>query len=636
MLYASRTNPAVETLSFDERASYIIGVEEGTYYAINGKTGDKDYSSNADAGTVTQYTITALSSTGGTIFLRKGTYVWSSVPSFPKSIPRWLKITGEGGTVIQLSTNAPRAFDFNRTADYDTFQFIWLESFTVDCNNVGGKHHVIIGTYVDNVVTNNINVNHIVVRDVKTINVPVDSSETNTRYNIWIAPNRTAGNLTLRDMWFEGCDFNGGNMGIVIGANSATGGRTVFVDNIHIHKCKHSLLSLQTAEFASSNFHIAANGYGGSVHISDCYGEYSGDVGVEIDAMETALVENTIIVDAKLANFYHRHSSVCPLNPDAQRITFRNCHAKIYSQKTTCGFSFQTSGSTPLGTVVMGGCSVYRKTADWDSQTDGLSVSITSAGMRELQVNSFLVTLENINYAGTESITPSVIFINGHTSNVLSLTLRDIYIKVTGQRSGTGSVSYRGIELNGNLRISLDDIEHDFNVTGLADGSTRIIGVGMRPNTTVSGTIRQLYVVRCAGDGNPTGIAIGSASLLTIPDQIRIEDCNFQAMTVGTEVLFDAPSNAGRVYFYGNKWRTFPPAASSITVGASPFTYQNLDGYVEYVIVKGGNVSKIELSRDGSTFYDIGETQGVFTLEPCDYIRVTYSGAPTMTKIPAR
>jgi hypothetical protein len=68
---------------------------------------------------------------------------------------------------------------------------------------------------------------------------------------------------------------------------------------------------------------------------------------------------------------------------------------------------------------------------------------------------------------------------------------------------------------------------------------------------------------------------------------------------------------------------------TAISVGASPFTYTNYDGFLEDVVVSGGTVSEIEI--DGVS---TGLTSGVFSLGVGHAITVTYSAAPTMTKIP--
>jgi hypothetical protein len=73
---------------------------------------------------------------------------------------------------------------------------------------------------------------------------------------------------------------------------------------------------------------------------------------------------------------------------------------------------------------------------------------------------------------------------------------------------------------------------------------------------------------------------------------------------------------------------------SSITVGASPFTYTNNEVYDIDVIVQSGTVSLIEFSRDGTTWYTTGLIVGMFNLSKSDRLRVTYTVLPTMTMIP--
>jgi hypothetical protein len=67
---------------------------------------------------------------------------------------------------------------------------------------------------------------------------------------------------------------------------------------------------------------------------------------------------------------------------------------------------------------------------------------------------------------------------------------------------------------------------------------------------------------------------------------------------------------------------------SVMTVGASPFTYYNFDGFEEFVIVSGGTVSEIGLNNVST-----GQTAGAFILGVGEYLVVTYSAEPTMVKI---
>ena len=73
---------------------------------------------------------------------------------------------------------------------------------------------------------------------------------------------------------------------------------------------------------------------------------------------------------------------------------------------------------------------------------------------------------------------------------------------------------------------------------------------------------------------------------------------------------------------------------SGVTPGASPYTYQNTSGRPGNMIVSGGAVSALAFSRDNATFYGVGIVSGVFPLSAYDFLRVTYTVAPTMTFIP--
>ena len=68
--------------------------------------------------------------------------------------------------------------------------------------------------------------------------------------------------------------------------------------------------------------------------------------------------------------------------------------------------------------------------------------------------------------------------------------------------------------------------------------------------------------------------------------------------------------------------------------GASPYTYQDTSGRPSDMLVTGGVVSDIAFSRDNTTFYGIGIVSGAFPLSAYDFLRVTYTVAPTMTFIP--
>ncbi len=76
-----------------------------------------------------------------------------------------------------------------------------------------------------------------------------------------------------------------------------------------------------------------------------------------------------------------------------------------------------------------------------------------------------------------------------------------------------------------------------------------------------------------------------------------------------------------------------PAAVSTITPGASPYTYTNNDGFPQVVTITGGTVSSIQYKR-GATAITLGITTGQIVLQPNDITIVTYSSVPTMRKFP--
>lgn len=68
---------------------------------------------------------------------------------------------------------------------------------------------------------------------------------------------------------------------------------------------------------------------------------------------------------------------------------------------------------------------------------------------------------------------------------------------------------------------------------------------------------------------------------------------------------------------------------STLTVGASPYTYQNLTGRPVRLVITGGNISALDYSRDNATFDSLMAVADslLVPVAPSDYLRVTYSGA---------
>lgn len=69
----------------------------------------------------------------------------------------------------------------------------------------------------------------------------------------------------------------------------------------------------------------------------------------------------------------------------------------------------------------------------------------------------------------------------------------------------------------------------------------------------------------------------------------------------------------------------------AVTATASPMVYQNKNQERQQFLATGGTVSDLSFSRDGTTYYTIGSLSGGIVLSPGDYIKITYTIAPTIT-----
>lgn len=70
-----------------------------------------------------------------------------------------------------------------------------------------------------------------------------------------------------------------------------------------------------------------------------------------------------------------------------------------------------------------------------------------------------------------------------------------------------------------------------------------------------------------------------------------------------------------------------------VTVGASPFVYQNTGTFDMDVIVSGGTVTNLSFIRGPSTS-TLGQLAGMYHLSPGDSLQVTYTVLPTLHTVP--
>lgn len=95
-------------------------------------------------------------------------------------------------------------------------------------------------------------------------------------------------------------------------------------------------------------------------------------------------------------------------------------------------------------------------------------------------------------------------------------------------------------------------------------------------------------------------------------------------LAYGSTYLSDSSSNNTNIY---PRYDALP---ISLSVGSSPWTYQNTLHQDMYVALSGGTISAVYLSSDDITYYQVATSSDIMILLPKQmYIKVTYSSAPT-------
>jgi len=211
---------------------------------------------------------------------------------------------------------------------------------------------------------------------------------------------------------------------------------------------------------------------------------------------------------------------------------------------------------------------------------------------------------------------------------------------VIGYRAGSGDTTNQRSSIDQYcIHIGYDSTRDSSIATGTSLVNIISIGKNARVSTSNSAVIGSTtdpvnvgfnMIAPTARLHLPAGSSgVGQAALKLTSGAILVTKEAGVFEYTGTALNFILSDVTRRRIKLGNE--AVPP--SNITVTASPFAYQNTGLYDADVIINGGTVTQIEFSRDNSTFYTIGTTQGMVRLSPNDRVVVTYSSAPTMTLV---
>jgi len=185
-------------------------------------------------------------------------------------------------------------------------------------------------------------------------------------------------------------------------------------------------------------------------------------------------------------------------------------------------------------------------------------------------------------------------------------TLQDFQIWTgTGSNAGTSANLYLGVKLP---------------FTSITAAGTTATVVTPVFHNLVTG---DLIVVNGTGQANfdqATPIAITVVSTTSFTYTI--------SSTTATSTIGDI----GIASYFVNPVSVLNSSQITVSVGASPYAY-TVSTYGN-LVVNGGTVSSITITRPGGSAVNIGVVAGMFPVQAGDVVTVTYTVAPTMTFIP--
>lgn len=595
----------------------------------------------ADDGLATHNAIAAANAAGGgTIIIPKGTWTWKSIPSIPAN-NNPLRIMGEGpGTIIKLTSTGKRAFDVAKVADRDEFRNLEIGNFSLDCNNVTGvDQHTLFGTLSGTGTgLSRVRFQNVYLHDIRSYNVPSDASMTTShRYMVWIGVNHPAyaeGTQDyLKSIRLERLRAEGGNGGFFVGGIGpgpvSTATLNILCDDIQYHGLWHDS-GLTGSNFTANNFFIGSEAKGGRYVLRDCYGKGSGDSGCEIDAPSICLLDNVQIDESFNTSFLLTNFGTPVDGASGQMVVYKACRAKQTSGAVGGGFTFTQLGTPTMGHIVLDDCSYF-------SQQVGIAAALRigpATTIGSLTTRRFRLVEQGIDWT-SGSAAPDTFSPIQFVGTAAEIRMRDTSVRMTGTRTGAGAVLHTTMMIRtGTFDIDIDGYTVDYQVTSMPTLSFRAFEFGLTATAGIKGSIRRFRIPTFTGGTLSRGVFLGASGTLAISPQLNIEDNDFTNLTAN-EVFFSG-GLTDKVFLRRNRYITNPVPPSAITVTASPFTYQNLDGYAETVTVSGGTVSAIDIAPDGTTFTATGLTSGAFLIDNVTAIKVTYTVLPTMKKYPAK
>jgi len=553
----------------------------------------------------------------------------------------------------------------------------------IDANNVGGRHHVVLGTLIAGTFQTRVNVKNVVLRNIKAINIPTDPTGVNTRNGVYVViyqPGLSeATQNSIQNFKCYNVRLEGGEQGFTLaGSSSVPGaGANIWVDDFVFEDCWHSTGSVPTAGYSAANYFIGSQASVGRGKIVRCYGYGSGDEGIEIDGCIRVDVVDTVIEEAFSNCFfvtiynYPTFGSVVPsaANGIQGLVTFTRCTAVYRNYAGTCWQIFGSAAPYSLGPgdVLIEDCNVV-----WNNPTQGTVATVGTGGWAikrtdgaapatftssRLTVRNFKVAQTNISYGGA-GLTSIAIDIHPNAASTHHFDLKGFHWSCQGAVTAGPGFNCFGIRCyQGNQHVIIEDVYPDINVTGLSAGSVKAVTLGQFSSATASlaGRVNGVRFRQVVGDTAPVGVLIEAQdSTITVSEPFVISGVDVHAIGVAGAVAFQTNLITARntCRLRDIAYATYPKPSAAMGVSnfaTSTFTTATGNRYlgghqalIQFLQGSGAGITAIDMSKDGTTYENYltqaagampSGTDLFIPVDNGDYIKVTFATTQPTTRV---
>jgi hypothetical protein len=579
-------------------------------------------------------------------------FLWQSIPLVPPNAVG-VTIRGEGSAArIQMTQAGSQLWAFNRTADDQTCQNVHVDNLIVNAGGASGTGHVLGGGYpLSGGFQQRVNFYNCSIT--RCIGSNLTSGQTAAQDRRWVCfcSSQSAtgqGVNTFNQIYLDQLYCTGGNYGYqIVGARGGAAGvgYNFTHDNIVLtnffHDSQFSYSGFPTS--GAGNVQIGSQSVGGSnITIAQGVGRRAGDVGIEMDQAQHAVVRDCTFTDAWNSPFF-RSNFQPPAEVKAERIVFERCRAEILTVKpNVSAFAWINNNGLDMGDEVLRDCEAYYNMAGPPTVVTGLllmcGTSGTLAAVRSLTIDNCTFVAEGWTGTGTcylrsIALTPCA---DGTVGRVIVRNVKTVF---TGTESG-GAMTNEMWRINGTCFWDYDGGDLTYSVAGATANTHRYLNLGPTAAATVAGALMRRFRIRAfAGDTTPKMFFVNSTATLTISTEVAFTDCDLTLMPAGGTAFFIAASTAGaKCRVERNKEPTWPKAriAASATVFTNfPFVTATISQYIGFysgtTMISGGTVTLIEVSTDGVNF-DTVSTTGPAAIPTTigTRIRLTFTVAPTV------